>query len=129
MNLNTTLWRTCRVLSGKVRLDLLRRILERPDQSVSMLAEASNLSHPRTSQELRRLQSRGLVQAVRSGRWVCYRPVPDPQVPSAKPLLAAMKAALARNSPEADAQTIRVAKAYSHQRRLDIVRELLGGPC
>ena len=94
-----------------------------------MLAEAADLSLPRTSQELRRLQSRGLVQAVRSGRWVRYRPVPDPQVPSAKPLLAAMKAALARNSQEADAQTIRMAKAYSHQRRLDIVRELLGGSC
>jgi DNA-binding transcriptional ArsR family regulator len=129
MQLNPTLWRTCRMLSGKMRLELMRRIIERPDQTVSELAAAMGLSRPRASQELRRLQSRGLVQAAREGRRVRYRPVPDPQVSSAARLLPAMKAALGHRSPEADDQTIRIAQAFSHERRLRIFRELLNGPC
>ena len=129
MALNPTLWRTCRILSGKLRLELLSRIIERPDQTVTDLAEALGLSRPRASQELRRLQSRGLVQAVRMGQWVKYRPVSDPQVSSSKPLLAAMKVALFPRSPAADAQTIAIAQAFSHERRLRMFRELLNGPC
>ncbi len=129
MELTPTLWRTCRVLAGPTRLELLRRILAAPDLSVSELTAAVGITETRASQELRRLQARGLVQAVRAGRYVRYRPVPDPLVPSAKPLLAAMKAALARDLPEADAQTMRVAKACGHPRRIAIARELLAGPC
>ena len=91
MELTPTLWRTCRVLSGATRLELLRRIIEMPDQCVAELTEALGLSETRASQELRRLQSRGLVQVAREGRWVRYRPVTVPKVPSAKPLLAAAR--------------------------------------
>ena len=128
MALSPTLWRTCRVLAGPTRLELLRRVIATPDQCVTDLSGALDISETRASQELRRLQARGLVQAVRAGRHVRYRPVPDPLVASARPLLAAMKAALARNSPEADAQTRRVAKAYGHARRILIARELQSGP-
>ena len=126
MELTPTLWRTCRVLAGPTRLELLRRIIESPDRCVTELTEAAGLSETRASQELRRLQARGLVQAVRSARWLRYRPVPDPKVPSAKPLLGAMKAAFARGV--ADEQTIRVAKAFSNERRLTLVRVLKEGP-
>jgi DNA-binding transcriptional ArsR family regulator len=129
MGLTPTLWRTCRVLAGPTRLELLRRIVAKPDACVAELMAAVGISEPRASQELRRLQARGLVQAVRTGRWMCYRPVSDPKVSSAKPLLAAMKAALARRSPEAEAQTIRVAKAFAHERRLKLVCALRRGPC
>ncbi len=128
MQLTPTLWRTCRVLSGSTRLELLRLILKTPDQCVTELMEAVGLSESRISQELRRLQSRGLVKAVRSGRWVRYRPVPDPKVFSAKPILLAMKAALADSSPKADKETIRVAKAFSNAKRLNLVSELLKDP-
>ncbi|MGD9611575.1 MAG: ArsR/SmtB family transcription factor [Kiritimatiellia bacterium] len=126
MALTPTLWRTCRVLAGPTRLDLLRRILAGPDARVADLAAAAGLSESRASQELRRLQARGLVQAVRNGRYVTYRPVPDPKVASAKPLLAAAKAALATRPPE---ETIRVATAYGHDRRLKIVRVLRKRAC
>ena len=125
MALTPTLWRTARVLSGPVRLALLRSIFERPGQTVSELAAAMELSRPRASQELRRIQARGLVQVVRSGRFVMYRPVPDPKVRSAKPLLAAMKSALTTSSQE---ETIRVARAFGHDRRLSVVRALMNGP-
>ena len=122
MALTPTLWRTARVLSGTVRLELLKTILEKPGLSVTDLAGSAGLSHPRASQELRRLQARGLVQAVREGRHLRYRPVPDPKVPSAKPILAAAKAALGRRPLE---ENIRVAQAFGHDRRLRIVRELM----
>lgn len=128
LELTPSLWRTCRVLAGTTRLDLLRRILETPDQCVAELTRAAGLSETRASQELRRLQSRGLVQTQRAGRWVRYRPVPDPKVPSARPILAAMRSALARRGAEADAQTIRVARAFSHERRLKIACALQHGP-
>jgi len=124
MALTPTLWRTARVLSGTVRLELLKTILETPGLSVTDLARPAGLSHPRASQELRRLQARGLVQAVREGRFVTYRPVPDPKVPSAKPILAAAKVALAKRPME---ENIRVAQAFGHDRRLRIVRELMKG--
>ncbi len=126
MALAPTLWRTCRVLAGETRLGLLRLIIESPDLRVTDLAASAGLSESRTSQELRRLQARGLVQAVRAGAAVSYRPAPDPLVASAKPLLAAVSAALAKY-PADDA--IRVAKAFGHERRLQIVRTLLKSPC
>ena len=129
MELSPTLWRTCRMLTGSTRLDLLRRIIETPGQTVSDLTKAADLSETRASQELRRLQSRGLVQAERSGRWVRYRPAPDPRVPSSALLLAAMKAAMTRRAPEAHEQVVRIAKAFGHERRLRMVHRLSVGPC
>lgn len=125
MALSPTLWRTARVLAGAVRLDLLKLIVDRPGLTVSELAESRRLSLPRASQELRRLQARGLVQGVRQGRHLRYRPAPDPLVASARPLLLAAKAALARRPEE---ETIRVARAFSHERRLSILRELKKAP-
>lgn len=126
MALTPTLWRTSRVLAGPTRLGLLRRILAVPGSRVGELAAAEGLSESRASQELRRLQARGLVQTVREGRYVTYRPVPDPKVASAKPLLAAAKAAMAKRPVD---ETIRVAKAFGHDRRLSIVRVLRRGAC
>lgn len=122
--LTPTLWRTCRVLAGPTRLRLLRRILETPDRCVTELADAEQVSEPRASQELRRLQSRGLVQMVRSGAWTRYRPVTDPKVASAKPLLAAARKALAGWPDE---ETRGVARAFGHERRLKLVQLLQRG--
>jgi len=127
MGLNPTLWRTCRVLAGPTRLKLLSQILQAPDQGVTCLAEQVHISESRASQELRRLQSRGLVQAVRSGRWVRYRPISDPQVTSAQPLLLAMRAVLTSSSEETELETIRIARAFSHSCRLHLVQVLLSG--
>lgn len=129
MGLSPTLWRTCRILAGPTRLKLLKQILETPDQGVTRLAEQVQISETRASQELRRLQSRGLVQAVRSGRWVRYRPVSDPLVASAKPLLLAMRAVLLSPSEESEQEAIRVARAFSHSCRLRLLQVLLNGSC
>jgi len=126
--LHPTLWRTCRVLSGKTRLGLLRSVIQTPDQTVTGLASQLRISVPRTSQELRRLQSRGLIQAHRTGVHVFYRPAPDRLVSTAEPLLRAMQDAFRLFPPSEDESAVRIAAAFSHPRRISILRLLLIGP-
>lgn len=126
--LHPTLWRTCRILSGKTRLQLFRRVIATPDQSVTALAKQLDISVPRTSQELRRLQSRGLLQAVRRNQNVLYRPVPDALVSTAAPLLAAMQQTFQRYPESRDDETARIATGLAHTRRLVLMRLLLVSP-
>jgi len=126
--LHPTLWRTCRVLSGQTRLRLLRLVVQEPGLTVTRLAEKANLKLSRASQELRRLQSRGLIQAQRKGGHVFYVPVPDPLVSTSKPLLDAAKSAFAGRPPAEDKVLVATATALSDPRRVAIVTELLGGP-
>jgi len=128
MGLSPTLWRTCRVLSGSTRVALFRRIICNPGQSVSELAKAEMISRPRASQELRRLQSRGLVRVERAGRFVRYFPESDPLVSSAKPLLRAMRESCRRFPAEADGRMVATAAGLSHAKRMDVVRVLREGP-
>lgn len=126
--LHPTLWRTCRILSGNTRLRLFRTVVATPNQSVTVLATQLGISVPRASQELRRLQSRGLLQAVRRDIHVHYRPVADTLVSSAPPLLAAMQETFERYPASEDDDIIRIAKGFSHTRRLILMRLLLVGP-
>lgn len=126
--LHPTLWRTCRVLAGETRLKLLRNILLHPEQSVSELAGALEISLPRASQELRRLQSRGLVQTRPDGVHVRYVPAPDPLVATAAPLLQAAQETFLGFPPAEDHQIIQIATGFAHPRRLAILRLLQIGP-
>lgn len=122
--LNPTLWRTCRVLSGRMRLKLLREIHDRPGRSVSALAAAVGIGVSDASQELRRLQSRGLLKADRQGPLLVYRMESDPQVPSAAPLLAALNTALSAWPPAQDETMIPLATGLAHPRRIAIAQIL-----
>lgn len=126
LELSPTLWRTCRVLVGPTRFRLLAELVCTPNRTVSDLAEALRISRSRTSQELRRLQSRGLLKANRQGRWVRYTLAPDPRVPSAAPLVKALRATLGKRGRETEG--VRMASALTHPRRLCIVQALLAGP-
>ena len=128
MMLHPTLWRTCRVLAGETRLRLLRQVVQHPGQTVTSLANATDIKLSRASQELRRLQSRGLIQAERNRNTVKYFPVSDPLVPTAKPLLDSMKSAFMHPHPATDALAIGIATALSHPRRIAILAELQKGP-
>lgn len=128
MSLHPTLWRTCRALGGKTRLELFRLVADQPGQTVAELARTVRISRPRASQELRRLQSRGLLKAVREGRFVRYHPVSDPLVPTAKPILQAMLECFRRFHASADSEISKVAAAFSHSRRIAILCELAKGP-
>ncbi|HOW98387.1 MAG TPA: helix-turn-helix domain-containing protein [Kiritimatiellia bacterium] len=128
IELSPTLWRTCRVLAGPTRLRMFGRLCRDPHQSVGEVAAALKIGRSRASQELRRLQARGLLKATRHGRWVRYAPAADPRVPSAKPIVQALRTALARSRPGADAECLRIASALTHPRRLRIAQALLVQP-
>jgi DNA-binding transcriptional ArsR family regulator len=126
--LNPTLWRTCKMLAGHTRIDLLRALATYPGEGVSSLGRRVNIAEPTASQELRRIQSRGLLQSERQGPWLVYRLAADPQVSSAAPLLKAILTALDQFSPERDADMCVLAAGLAHERRIRMFRHLLGGP-
>jgi predicted transcriptional regulator len=127
-HLNPTLWRTCRMLAGASRIHLLRCLDESPGRNVSELAEAVGLGLPAASQELRRIQSRGFLQAERHKASLVYRFGADPQVLSADPLLKAVRASLARRGPQADARIQAIARAFAHPKRLTLLNSLRTAP-
>ena len=126
--LNPTLWRTCRMLAGANRIRLLRAICEKPGQSVTELAQALGIGLSDASQELRRIQSRGLLKSSRDGIRVIYRPEADPQVPTAAPLLKALKPALSDLPPERDEELRALAFGLAYPRRIAIAQALQASP-
>ncbi|HAL92205.1 MAG TPA: hypothetical protein DCM68_04180 [Verrucomicrobia bacterium] len=126
--LNPTLWRTCRALTGRTRLGLLRHVLEQPGLNVSQLAKHLEIGISDASQELRRLQSRGLLKRSCPGASVVYLPIPDPQVPSAGPLLKALQATWDGNRSGNEVIAL-LAKGLACERRVSVVRALSQHPC
>ena len=126
--LNPTLWRTCRMLAGANRVRLLRAISGKPGQSVTELAQALGIGLSDASQELRRIQSRGLLKSSRDGIRVIYRPEADPQVPMAAPLLKALKAAFSECPPERDEDLRALAFGLAYPRRIAIAQALQASP-
>ncbi len=127
-NLNPTLWRTCRVLSGENRIKLLRQIHDHPGQAVSELALAVGIGRSAASQELRRIQSRGLLRAERKDNRVVYRMEADPQVPSAAPLLKALNTAFSSFPPARDGDLREIAFGLAYPRRIAIAQMLQAAP-
>lgn len=128
MQLNPTLWRTCRALAGETRIQLFRQLYASPGLCVSQLADEVGIGCSCASQELRRLQSRGLLQVARVGPYVRYRPGADPQVADAHPILVAMERVLTRRPASRDEEILCIASALAHPRRMAILRNLLAEP-
>ena len=126
--LNPTLWRTCRMLAGETRLGLLRLLVERPGLSVAEYADEAGVGRSFASQELRRIQSRGLLKSSKDSGKTIYRLEADPQVPSAAPLLKALKKHMESQSAEEDAELARVVFGLAYHRRVSLLRALLSGP-
>ena len=127
-NLNPTLWRTCKMLAGSTRVRLLRQLHEHPGECVSTLGKYANIGESAASQELRRIQSRGLLQSERRGSFLIYHLAADPQVSSAAPILKAIQSSLSTLPPEQDEEMSTIAAGLSHERRIRIVHALLKGP-
>jgi predicted transcriptional regulator len=116
------------MLAGQKRIQLLRRLYKDAGQSVTQLGEAVGIKRSDASQELRRIQSRGLLSSKRQGVRLIYSMKPDPQVPSAAPVLHAIQSALKAYPPERDLEMCRIASNLANERRIRIVRELLDAP-
>jgi DNA-binding IclR family transcriptional regulator len=127
-SLNPTLWRTCKMLAGQKRIQLLRQLNAQPGQNVADLGKAVDVKRSDASQELRRIQSRGLLKSQRMGRPLIYRMEADPQVSSAAPLLKAIRTALASYPPERDPEMCIIANGLAHEHRIGLARALLAGP-
>lgn len=112
------------MLAGHKRIQLLRQLYEKPGRSVSALGQAVAIKRSCASQELRRIQSRGLLKAQRKGRPLIYRLDADPQVSSAKPLLQAIRNSFAAYPPHQDHDMCTIANGLAHERRIAIARIL-----
>jgi DNA-binding transcriptional ArsR family regulator len=122
-----TLWRTCRVLANRTRLRLLMSVLQYPHGSVSAVATATGHDLSVTSIGLRALNARGLIGARRHSKWVYYDAETDPRVPAAGALLSAIRLSL-REDPDPTDKLFHLFTAFTHPRRIEIVRELARGP-
>src|SRR5437762_1309603 len=71
--LRPTLWRTCRVLANRTRLQIFALLVRRRSQTVSAIADRIEVPLSVASQNLRALEARGLLEVRRSGRRVYYR--------------------------------------------------------
>ena len=97
--------------------------MSEPGLTVGEVAARLAVAENHACEYLRALQARGLIKARRQSRWVRYVPEPDPLVPSARPLMSALRATFADGTCK-DADMIRVFTAFTHPRRIVIVREL-----
>jgi len=124
--LQPTLWRTCRVLANRTRLEMFRLLLRDPGQTVSEVARQLRKPLSLTSEYLRALESRGLLTARRVGRWVQYRPSP-PTNPNVSGMVAALRATFQRESSAIDI-IFRLATAFTHPRRVEMFRVIQTRP-
>ena len=126
-DLQPTLWRTSRILANPMRISCLKEVLAYPGRSVEEIASHLQIAENQASMCLRALQARGLIRAARHSRWVRYTAIPDPLVPSARPVLKAMGRALLENDGK-ESEIIRALTAFTHPRRLLILRGLQQTP-
>ena len=125
--LQPTLWRTCRVIANRTRLQMLALLFEQPGQTVS--AVATRLKQPLsiTSEYLRSLEARGLLMVRHVGSRVVYRPSPAATDAPGPALSAALGLAFKRETSPGET-VFKLATAFTHPRRIEIFRALQGAP-
>lgn len=105
---------------------MLQGLIRDPDQTVFAVASRMNVSPALASQYLRALNARGLLQARRAGKWVYYRPSSDKSILGSGSLLRALKRTFATEKQPIEV-IFRQMTAFTHVRRLDIIRALQTG--
>src|SRR5687768_3697173 len=114
--LQPTLWRSCRALANRKRLSLLALLIESGPETPSGISRRVRESLALTSQYLRNLEARGMLEVKRESRWVFYSvPVSPPHEPAAA-LVPAMRSCL--HSPESIEETFKLLTAFTHPRRI-----------
>jgi DNA-binding transcriptional ArsR family regulator len=122
-NLQPTLWRTCRVLANRKRLEILRLLLRQPGQTVSSVAQRIRLPISSTSEQLRALEARGLLVAQRTGRWVKYAPSSAAHPSFSTSLVAVMQPLFLLDKQALD-HIYGMVTAFTHPSRILIFRTL-----
>jgi len=121
-----TLWRTCRVLANRKRLQTLALLIRQPNQTVSAVAERMNLSMPAASQYLRALEARGLLTCRRVGRRVEYRPSAGTREGAAEEIVKALRLVFRVRTQPIEA-IFKLATGFTHPRRVGVFRALTNG--
>src|SRR5437868_11781588 len=121
-----TLWRTCRVLANRKRLQTLALLIREPNQTVSAVAEHMSLSMPAASQYLRALEARGLLTCQRVGRRVAYRPSTVTSEGAAEEIIEALRLVF-RRRPQPIEAIFKLATGFTHPRRVEVFRALTNG--
>lgn len=124
--LRPTLWRTCRVLASETRLRLLWALFENEGLCVADLACLTGISEQNASNQLRALNARGLITPRRLGLRVFYCPEPNTEVECAQTLLNSLRDCCEKKMPLTT--IIRQATAFTHERRILIIKTLNSGP-
>ena len=120
-----TLWRTCRVLANRKRLQILALLSRQPNQTVSAVAGQMRLSLPAASQYLRALEARGLLTCRRVELRVEYRLSVAKTGNAAGEILTALRGLRRRAQPiEA---LFKLATAFTHPRRIEVFRAVKNG--
>lgn len=120
-----TLWRTCRVLANRKRLQILGLLARSPAQSVSSVAQHMKLSRPTASQYLRALEARRLLTCQRRASRVEYRLADGRSEGSADQIVAALRRVLGRGGRFE--QLFKLATAFTHPRRVEVFRAISEG--
>lgn len=121
-----TLWRTCRVLANRKRLQILALLARDPAQNVSSVARHMRLSLPTASQYLRALEARGLLTSQRVSRRVEYRLAGGRKEGSADQIVAALRLVLGRGGDRVE-RVFKSATAFTHPRRVEVFRAITKG--
>jgi len=124
--LRPTLWRTCRVMACETRLRLLWILFDEGELSVCELAHRAGMGNPQASVQLRALNARGLITFRREKMRVIYCAEANDAVDSAPQLLEGLRMSHDHNMKFPT--VIRQATAFTHQRRIELVRILENEP-
>ena len=120
--LRPTLWRTCRVIACESRLRLLWLLFGEKELSVCDLAYRAGMGEPQASVQLRALNARGLISYRREKMRVLYSAHANDAVDFAPQLLSGLRTSYDQNMRFST--VIRHATAFTHQRRIELVRIL-----
>jgi len=124
MKLPPAFWRSCRVVACETRLQLLWHIFEEGELSVNTARLRVGISQPNASAQLRALAERGLIIPRREDMRVIYRAEANSSVPFASELLEALRGC--HEHAMSHKMIIRQATAFTHERRIEVVRALRG---
>jgi DNA-binding transcriptional ArsR family regulator len=124
--LQPTLWRSCRVLANRRRLQIFSLLVPKRSLTVSAVAQRLKLALPVASQYLRGLEARGFLKARRVGDRVYYGLSAADALRPARLLVPALRVALRGDSGSVE-KAFKLATAFTHPRRIEIFRALERG--
>ena len=125
-NSQPTLWRTCRVLANRKRLQTLAHLIRQPNQTVSAVAERMSLSMPAASQYLRALEARGLLTCRRVGRRVEYQLSAGTSAGASEEIVKALRLVFRRRAQPIEA-IFKLTTGFTHPRRVEVFCALTNG--